>query len=164
MNLSGLRTRLAHLASRTPGQAREPASTGAACDLLIAEGAVMAKLEEWYAKRADYEPLPPPTILHKPDAADLKMAGQCSALRVLAETRLIHAADVLDGRFEKLYRLYNVSPPDEAVEAALEDADARLTNLAQGTERVPSWCVSKLALLRNDVPKPDPKTMKGSRS
>jgi hypothetical protein len=102
--------------------------------------------------------------LHKPDAADLKMAGQCSALRVLAETRLIHAADVLDGRFEKLYRLYNVSPPDEAVEAALEDADARLTNLAQGTERVPSWCVSKLALLRNDVPKPDPKTMKGSRS
>ena len=141
MNLSGLRTRLAHLAGRVPQPLPEMDASRDAFDLALASGLVLVNLERWAAQRPGYEPTPEPTVWHQPDDADRRMATQCPQLAALAEAHLVHAPGVLDARLSALFSQYEASGQhDEGIDAALADVRERLAAQTAGGERIPQWC------------------------
>lgn len=152
MNLHSLRTRLAHLAGAVPRNLPEVASTDAT-DLAFAVGAVWVALESWAEPRPGFEPMPEPTVLHRPDAADLRMAAQCAALRDLAEPHLTHSADALAARLSRLFARYEASGEhDAAVDAALADVRTRLAALPADGAPIPQWCAKFLSQIATDNP------------
>ena len=149
MNLSGLRTRLVHLAGAIPRNLPESGTMTEAVDLTLAAGLVLVNLERWAAQRPGFEPMPEPTVLHQPDDADRRMATQCPQLAALAEAHLVHAPGVLDARLSALFSQYQAAGiPDEGVDAALADVRERLAAQTAGGERIPDWCARWLAPLK----------------
>ena len=127
----------------------ESGTTMEAVDLLFAVGLVLRRLELWAEKRPGFEPMPEPTVLHTPDAADLHMAQNCRQLApFLGEAHLVHAPGVLDARLSALFSQYQAAGvADESIEAALADVRERLAAQTAGGERIPQWLASRLAPL-----------------
>jgi hypothetical protein len=153
MNLAGLRHRLVHLAGAVPHPLPEMGATTDAVDLALAIGLVHARLEEWATWRPGFEPMPEPTVLHQPDAADLRMAAQCPQLADLAEKHLVYAPGVVEARLADLLSQYQAAGvADESIEAALVDVRERLAALTADGAPIPRWCAKFLSQIATDNP------------
>jgi hypothetical protein len=146
VNLSGLRTRLDHLAGRVPQPLPEAGTTTEAVDLALAAGLVLVNLERWAAQRPGFEPMTEPTVWHQPDAADVHMAQNCRQLApFLGEAHLVHAPGVVEARLGALYAMYETSGEhDEGVDAALADVRDQLPALEATGANAPEWCAKFL--------------------
>jgi hypothetical protein len=145
VNLSGLRTRLAHLAGRVLQPLPKATSTDA-ITLSLAAGLVLHRLELWASTRPGYEVLPAPTVPHTPDESDKALAKNCPQLAAaLAEPCLVHAPGVLDARLSALFSQYQAAGiPDEGVDAALADVRDQLPALEATGANAPEWCAKFL--------------------
>jgi len=145
VNLSGLRTRLAHLAGAVP-QPLPTAWSSEPMELSLAAGLVLHRLELWASTRPGYEVPPAPTVLHTPDEGDRALAKNCPQLAAaLAEPCLVHAPGVLDTRLSALFSQYEASGQhDENVDAALADVRDQLPALEATGANAPEWCAKFL--------------------
>ena len=144
-SLGDLRRRLDRASAAVPQPLPEATSTDA-IKLSLAVGLVLHRLELWASTRPGYEPMSPPTVWHKPDDADRRMAAQCPQLAALAEARLIHTPDVLPARLGALYARYTASGEhDEGIDAALADVRDQLPAFEATGADVPRWCAKFLS-------------------
>jgi len=149
MSLQSLRARISRAAGAVPQPLPEVGTSTAVVDLLLSEAVVLGALERWASKRPGFEPMEPPTVLHQPDAADIRMAAQDPRLACLAEKSLTHAPGIVDARLSRLFAEYeNAREPDEAIERAVGDAGEQLTSLLASGVDIPAWCADRIAILQ----------------